>query len=350
MGVVSLLSGETTSFILEVAKGNVEGHSLLTVSGSNPNTEQSFSDVSDVGALFTLSYDAQTGNFTAGLILTQTPSGATARIVIDDDDGTTGTLTIRNITGTFVNDQVIADSGSGSATADGVTSCLGVVNLPSAGSQWEVICESPDDAIAGTGAQVVNLQYLDSNYVLQSTSIDLSGATPATTTPTDILRFRRLSVIQWGADTDPLFGKGNKGYIVIRDSSGNPQGTIALDDAVAGDEHGLNISRTSISTIEAGKTGFLVQFIVNTPKDDEAETAFLSRPFGLDGFFEAAEQNIYQTTAVLPREAPGGITGKSDVRLIARSTINPSVSVNITYDLLLVDSNLTDTAAMSQLI
>lgn len=66
-----------------------------------------------------LSYDAQTGNFTAGLTITGGTSGATAVIVEDADAGTSGTLSLQTVSGTFQDDETITDTDTGSATVDG---------------------------------------------------------------------------------------------------------------------------------------------------------------------------------------------------------------------------------------
>lgn len=72
----------------------------------------------------TLAYDTQTANFTAGAIVTGASSGATARIQADSDSGTTGTLTLTDIQGEFIDNEIITDdNGSpGSATVNGVLS------------------------------------------------------------------------------------------------------------------------------------------------------------------------------------------------------------------------------------
>jgi hypothetical protein len=67
----------------------------------------------------TLGYDSQTANFAAGNVVTGATSGATARIVADSDSGTTGTLSLQDIVGTFVDNEIITDSGGGSATVNG---------------------------------------------------------------------------------------------------------------------------------------------------------------------------------------------------------------------------------------
>lgn len=67
----------------------------------------------------TLDYDGQTGNFTAGKIVTGTTSGATAIILSDADGGATGTLTLGSISGTFINNEPITDTATGAAVVDG---------------------------------------------------------------------------------------------------------------------------------------------------------------------------------------------------------------------------------------
>ncbi len=67
-----------------------------------------------------LAYDAQSGDFTAGLTVTGGTSGATGVIVSDTDDGTTGTLVLSNVVGVFQDNEAITDSSTGAATVDGV--------------------------------------------------------------------------------------------------------------------------------------------------------------------------------------------------------------------------------------
>lgn len=81
-----------------------------------------------------LAYDAQTGDFTVGTILTGGTSGATALILADSDSGATGRLTITGITGTFQDNETITDTGSGSATSQGT-----VVYGDDAGSSFNVL-------------------------------------------------------------------------------------------------------------------------------------------------------------------------------------------------------------------
>jgi hypothetical protein len=66
-----------------------------------------------------LAYDAQTANFTVGATLTGGTSGATARIIADSDSGLTGTLTVKDIIGAFIDNEPLTDSSGGAATCNG---------------------------------------------------------------------------------------------------------------------------------------------------------------------------------------------------------------------------------------
>lgn len=66
-----------------------------------------------------LAYDGQLGNFTVGLTVTGGTSGATGVIVVDTDAGATGTLQLHNVVGTFVDNEAITDTSTGSAVVNG---------------------------------------------------------------------------------------------------------------------------------------------------------------------------------------------------------------------------------------
>lgn len=84
-----------------------------------------------------LNYDNQTSNFTTGATLTGATSGATALIIADSDSGATGVMTLRSISGEFIDDETITDSAGGTALANGVlvdqaASLLGTITSVSA--------------------------------------------------------------------------------------------------------------------------------------------------------------------------------------------------------------------------
>ncbi len=328
-----------SDFYLEVAKGNVAGHSITSVSARNIAVGTVYEDIWGGGALSSLAYDAQSGAFTAGLTVTGTTSNATGVIVIDDDDGATGTLTLRSDTGTFQNDEAITDTSTGAATINGTLSSLGIMTIPTVGETWEIVAESANDASAGTGARTVRVTYLDADHVEQTETVSLSGVTPVVMTATDAFRFISVEVRTWGSATNALYGKCNLGNIVVRDTtSKNIRGVIEFDDTVALDFHGKNISRTSFYTVPAGKTAFITSSFINTSKNHEADILLLLRLPGDDGFTARAQQSVYQNSVEFdftPRL--GRFIEKIDIKFIAR-TNNAAVDVNIAYALVVVDN------------
>lgn len=67
----------------------------------------------------TLAYDGQTANFTVGEKVTGGTSGATAIVMEDADAGATGTLTLGDISGIFLNNEAITGDTTGIAVVNG---------------------------------------------------------------------------------------------------------------------------------------------------------------------------------------------------------------------------------------
>ncbi len=71
---------------------------------------------------YSISYDAETTAFTVGEYVTGGTSGATATVACIDDNGTTGNLEFKDMSGTFQDNETITGSTGGSATVDGTLS------------------------------------------------------------------------------------------------------------------------------------------------------------------------------------------------------------------------------------
>jgi hypothetical protein len=112
------LTSAASSSIGQVTGSSASGafyynnHIFITGTGT------AFDDMAAVGPLNTLPFDGQTGNFTAGLVVTGATSGATATIVSQVDAGATGTLTLENISGIFADNETITDTSIGSAAVN----------------------------------------------------------------------------------------------------------------------------------------------------------------------------------------------------------------------------------------
>lgn len=108
-------------------------------------------------ATHTLAYDGQTVNFGLGLTATGTTSGATGVIVTDADAGTTGTLELASVTGTWVNDEAITDTGGGAAVVNGVATATASSSTSFIVTGWKRVRVLIDMASGGANATSVDL-------------------------------------------------------------------------------------------------------------------------------------------------------------------------------------------------
>lgn len=112
------------------------------------NTELT-NEITGGGLVYDLPYDAETTGFTTiGQVITGGTSGATGTLVSVTDAGSTGSLFLINITGTFQDNETITGATEGSATTN---------------------TASPDDS--GTGCDYANQIYLPAGtFYIESTS------------------------------------------------------------------------------------------------------------------------------------------------------------------------------------
>ena len=123
-----------------------------------------------VRGVATLAYDGQTGNFTVGLRVTGTTTGATGIVAADADSGATGTLSLVNVVGTFQDNEAITDTSTGAATVNGTITRGSVTAL---GSTTQLIAAQESsgatawdaDFAAASGEAKINVTGDTSNTV-----------------------------------------------------------------------------------------------------------------------------------------------------------------------------------------
>jgi hypothetical protein len=127
-------AGATGTLTLQDVVGAFEDDEIITdgaTGSATANGTQSTSDAQVLGRSTTLhrllaeadlDYDAQSANFTLGLVATGATSNAKGTITADTDTGTAGTLTLKDVVGVFQDNEALTDSGSGAAVVDGVLS------------------------------------------------------------------------------------------------------------------------------------------------------------------------------------------------------------------------------------
>lgn len=101
------LSTSTSPLVTTSPEGNSQGANGVQI------------DFSAEGDPVVVVHDGSGPNFTTGLVVTQTPSGATG--TIDRLDNGLNTLHLRGVTGTFVAGQTITDTGTGSGVQVGAS-------------------------------------------------------------------------------------------------------------------------------------------------------------------------------------------------------------------------------------
>ena len=129
-------AGETSNSVqimMESSSDRTNWYRLLNEAvsdGTSTLTDREFTHVQST-TYGTLGYDAESAGFTAGLLVTGA-GGATGIIESDTEivADTSGTLLLSNVTGTFVNDEALTDSGTGAATVNGVLTSVTRFSLP----------------------------------------------------------------------------------------------------------------------------------------------------------------------------------------------------------------------------
>ncbi len=91
---------------------------ISTHSASGDHDGRYYTEIELDSLVYALNFDAQTGSFTVGNTITGADSEATATIDYIIDDGTTGTLYLSTISGTFQDDEIIYESALGSPEVD----------------------------------------------------------------------------------------------------------------------------------------------------------------------------------------------------------------------------------------
>lgn len=115
--------------------------------------------------------------------------------------------------------------------------------FPATAQQMLVLSSSASDTLAGTGARTVTIDYLDSAYAQQQTTVDLNGTSAVLTAPTGIFRINGFYVSAVSS------GGSAAGNISLQ----NTAGTVTYGYIVAGN----NTARQAVFTVPAGVHGYI---------------------------------------------------------------------------------------------
>lgn len=123
--------------------------------------------------------------------------------------------------------------------------------IAAGGIALEVVSDSADDTLAGTGVQKVRVNYLDTDYSAQSQILNMAGATPVPLTDTTVLRVNAIRATQVGT------GGVAAGNITCRLVGG---AATVYRSIVAGFTRG----RGAVYTVPLGKTLYITSIAVSS--------------------------------------------------------------------------------------
>jgi hypothetical protein len=191
------------------------------------------------------------------------------------------------------------------------------LTLPAAAGVCSLSSASANDALAGTGARIILVEGLDSNYDILQETVNLNGVTPVNTLGS-YLRVRRLTVILSGS------GQTNAGLITAT-VGGNTQQLIAAGSA---------ISECLVYTVPNNRTAYLKRYVITCTKpgtDCIMTFTGFNKPFGSNTNIKALYHQIdTSNSSTLTQEIGFSqiLTAKSDVTTICTTTVNNTV-VNV---------------------
>jgi len=196
----------------------------------------------------------------------------------------------------------------------------GIVQELSSDETIEVFSADANDTLAGTGAQKIEIEGLDSSFNNQKETVDMNGLTSVFTTKSWI-RFFRARVIQVGSNA----AKSNIGDITLRASV-----TTAVSTRILADE---GQTQSAVFTVPLGQTGFLEQCFVASDTMNIVTAQLRVRPFG--EAWQVKHEVIFPGGHIVFNMAGSGeIPEKSDIEWRAKAN-NPNNIVTAGFKILL---------------
>jgi len=119
-----------------------------------------------------------------------------------------------------------------------------VLNEPHTSVGAKIVSSSADDTNGGIGANMVELHYLDSNWVEKTENVTLNGTTPVTLAATDIYHIEKMHVSKVGSNGAPV------GNLDLKSTD--------LSVIYARIDAGINVTQYALHHVPAGKICYIV--------------------------------------------------------------------------------------------
>lgn len=206
----------------------------------------------------------------------------------------------------------------------------GIYAWPQFALALEAISTSDDDIAGGSGATMITVEGLDSNFAEVSADIAMAGTVASAATPPTFFRTNGTFVKFAGT-----YGGANAGTITIREAGGgNTQAKIVYRNDLS-----LSLGQTQIGrhTVPAGKTAFISAYQI-TVQAQKVVTFFLWQrqnadviiaPFAprclvdqLDGISDRFTSSILTPLGPFPEKSDLWWMGVADTGMVAKATVS----------------------------
>jgi len=195
----------------------------------------------------------------------------------------------------------------------------------------EILSSNTNDTLLGTGARVVKIYGLNSNWDGINEEVSLNG-TSAVSLSNSYIRITRLYVKQTGT-----YGGSNLGNITLRVSGGGAScGYIDIGDGQ---------SEQTMYSIPRGKTAYLTKITCEASSSNGSNIIFLKRENANSVIapFQGAKRVITKFddlvgVAHLDFYSYVSFPEYTDLWFIAKSTGGGNAQVDVNYDLILIDN------------
>ncbi|MFA5999488.1 MAG: hypothetical protein WC783_00705 [Candidatus Paceibacterota bacterium] len=302
------------TYLQAIAESEISGHTAWSKIGFSPSVTTTDSDIwSYAGTQAQIAFPAAAMQME--VVSSDADDDSVALVTATSDSGTSTTLVDADgnfvVAGIVAGDVVILDDASGNY---GFVTGVAATTLTLAGG-WSsgytsgAVAYRVIDNSADTGAQVVKIEYLDSNYATRYQFVALDGATPVATSATVadyILRVNSFRVIAAGTS---LKAEGN---IQLRHIDNTP----VYSYITAGFTRARNIAYT----VPAGKTLFVTTFSGGVGNIGDYSRLYTRATqwngFKTDGiWYPYTEMDMTNNTVFSPLECPTKIVQKVDIKI-----------------------------------
>ncbi len=196
---------------------------------------------------------------------------------------------------------------------------------PIIAESWEIASDNANDTLAGSGARVVQVTYLDASYDQDVVNVFMDGTNPVVIS-NDCFRLVSATVVSSGT------GQANEGKLTINAVVGGAErGALSA---------GMSMSLDTFVTVPAGKTLLVLVTHATFPKNEDGNISTMVMPFGTNTWITTSQIPFYQSAFSLDQLSLPAVAEKTDIKFQANSTNVGPIDVSIIFEYYLADNTI----------